>query len=422
MREVERGQGRGVPPESAAESIRHGFEAFFDRHAANRGKKGRHALPVETIAVEAHVGAVRGRRGPVHHCDAGRLFKRRETREPRVVSIEKLPLPRAGGPGGLAVVGEIYAFGKADQNRVGPDAFHEGALHDRMILWDEFKLAGNRGRKTFRLAVRAFREGIDGGDLLRGVAAEDLQIRGLPRRPKRRHQRAGAIPRGVDQIIHQPAGLNALPEIAQVERLNAERRPFAPPVAGDAPDATESAEQLASGGIVAAGQGRLRLLIHFREQGRQGRDRGSVDRHLRFEVRAHACLAREHVREPGRLQLAAHAGQRGRVASRVAEVVIALEVSFARRVRAAAAVALMAGGAVQRLHGERRELCRWHGLIALRKELLQRGSLRFAEVKFRHAAGRARGQAAAVGASQRDRFCGHVRGQLMAGCAAQRSH
>ena len=91
---------------------------------------------------------------------------------------------------------------------------------------------------------------------------------------------------------------------------------------------------------------------------------------LRRDVRG------EHLGEPFRAELAADAGEGRRVATGVAEIMIALEVRLTRGIRSALAVALMTSDAVERVQREVGGELGRSDLILLREEELQRGTLR----------------------------------------------
>src|SRR5262249_31213249 len=149
-------------------------------------------------------------------------------------------------------------------------------------------------------------------------------------RPERRHERARPIRRGIDQILAQPAGLDALAEIAEVERLDAQRRMLAPAMTRDAANASLCADQLAPRRVVPPGQRRLLLRIHLAQERAERFRRCAIDGHPRLQIGAHAVLAGQYLCEPFGLELAAHAGQRRWIPPRVAEIVIAEEIRPAR--------------------------------------------------------------------------------------------
>ena len=86
------------------------------------------------------------------------------------------------------------------------------AEDDGLLLGNQFEFALDQGRVTFGFALACRGEGKDGSDLALRVAAKDVLVGGPSVRPERRHQRAGPVARRIQQVLAQPARLEALAE------------------------------------------------------------------------------------------------------------------------------------------------------------------------------------------------------------------
>src|SRR5690606_17331864 len=81
----------------------------------------------------------------------------------------------------------------------------------------------------------------DRGDLALGVAAENVGHGRLTARPERRHQGAGTVGGGIEEVVAEPLGPQTAVERGEVERLDAEGALLAPSVADDAVRPAEDA-------------------------------------------------------------------------------------------------------------------------------------------------------------------------------------
>ena len=148
----------------------------------------------------------------------------------------------------------------------------------------------------------------------------------------------------------QPAFLQARGDIADVGPLDAQGRTITPTVTGDAARPALRAQELASGGVVAAFELQGSARISDTEELGEIRDGRAILRHLGLQVWTDAiglaavvrreeigALGRralsEHLSQPLGAELAADAGEGRRIPSGVAEIMVALEVRLTARRR-----------------------------------------------------------------------------------------
>ncbi len=267
--------------------------------------------------------------------------------------IHEIAPPQQGEAHLLGVEREVDLFRVAHRDRPRAGALDEVAVDQGLVDRHQRNGLGPETRRDLRPA--ALREILpERLDLALRGAVEDVLAHALPLRPVRRHPGAGPERRRIQQVLSEPVAPQALAHVHEIHALDAERLVVLERVAGDTGHPLRAGEQAAGldqVGIARRRGGRKRPvgLLEIRRECPEGR--GSEDRHPRHHVRTDLDAAAQKGLKPLPTQLAAHPVQVRRNATLIAHVVAAGdEERVALRRRAAAALPLVAGIAVQRRH------------------------------------------------------------------------
>ena len=239
--------------------------------------------------------------------------------------VDEGTLPEQGHAEVLGVEGQVGPLRITDADGPGSAAFDEVAINHGLVIDHDLLLAADQPGRDLSLGPVG-QVGVDGPQLARGVAIEDLGVHRLALGPEGRHAGAGAQGRRVGQVALQPFPFEALTHLVEGQGRNTHGSMRGKGVTGHAAQPIAAYEFPADLCVLRRGDRRRsrggRGVEAF-QLGRQRVDLRAEDRHAGGHVRTHLGALGQDLLECCRLELAADSGEVRRDAAFVTEVGLA---------------------------------------------------------------------------------------------------
>ena len=259
--------------------------------------------------------------------------------------VDERTLPEQCHAEVLGVECQVGPLGITHADGPGSAADDEVAVDHRLVIDHNLLLAADEPGRDLRFGPVG-QVGVDGAQLARGVAIEDLGVHRLALGPEGGHAGAGAQGRRIGEVALQPFPLEALTHLVEGQGRNTHGTMGGEGVAGHAAEAVAAHELPADLGVLRGDRGcrhRGGRGIEPLQLSRQRVDLGAEDRHAGGHVRTHLGALGQDLFERRGLELAADASEVRRDAAFVAEIGFSDHREPFRTARGSGAAHLIAG-------------------------------------------------------------------------------
>ena len=239
--------------------------------------------------------------------------------------VDEGTLPEQGHAEVLGIEGQVGPLRITHADGPGSAAFDEVAINHGLVIDHDLLLAADQPGRDLSLGPVG-QVGVDGPQLARGVAIENLGVHRLALGPEGRHAGAGAQGRRVGQVALQPFPFEALTHLVEGQGRNTHGSMRGKGVTGHAAQPIAAYEFPADLSILRSGDRRRSRCgrgVEAFQLGRQRVDLRAEDRHAGGHVRTHLGALGQDLLEGCRLELAADSGEVRRDAAFVTEVGLA---------------------------------------------------------------------------------------------------